>query len=709
VTQKPLPGSTSQPASTEKTDTAAAVRQTEPAYRSVVELCPDALLIHRDFHVLFANPAAVLLFGANDETLLLGRNLLERIHPDSREWASRHVEYLQSSGQSTAFVEKHWTDLNGNALDVEISGTLCEWQGRPAIQAIVRDIRERKQAERNLRESEERLRLAVEGSQLGTWHWDIQADTQIWSKRCLTLMGRTGDRPMRIPQFLETIHPDDKERIEAILRRRLVDGGDIADEFRVVWPDSSVHWLSARGRGYLGADGTPLRMEGILFDVSEQRYAEEKLRENLTVIAEQNARLRRKKGTLLETNSRLESAVARLERLATTDGLTGLANHAAFQDKLKEEYERSVRYHSPFSLVLIDVDRFKHLNDTFGHPAGDALLKQLSEVLQREARTSDTVARYGGGEFILILPETDAEQGKQLSERLRTAIVSAAWEHGDVTASFGVATSSLLLPDATALVGEAYKAVYRSKYRGRNCVTHVTDALEDAALDIRTLESFNELVQTVSAGRWEMLVSASEHMKEVVIQSYSATIDSWSQLLALRDKETESHTRRVTEMMVRLARHLELDEEEIVFARWGASLHDIGKMGVPDQILRKSGPLSPEEWVIMRHHTTLAYEMLRPIKFLGAAIDIPYCHHEKWDGTGYPRGLHGAHIPRMARLFAVIDVYDSLTSDRPYRAAWSKEHAITHIRDHAGTHFDPTAVDSFLAALEAECLESSKV
>ena len=178
--------------------------------------------------------------------------------------------------------------------------------------------------------------------------------------------------------------------------------------------------------------------------------------------------------------------------------------------------------------------------------------------------------------------------------------------------------------------------------------------------------------------------------------AYDATIEGWSRALDLRDKETEGHTQRVTEMTVKLARAFGFNKAELVQIRWGSLLHDIGKMGVPDGILHKAGPLTEEEWVVMKKHPILAYEMLAPIRYLRLALDIPYNHHEKWDGSGYPHGLWGTQIPLIARIFAVVDVWDALTSDRPYRAAWPEEKVRDHIRDGAGTHFDPQVVDMFM-------------
>ncbi|MBM3144368.1 MAG: GAF domain-containing protein [Chloroflexi bacterium] len=181
-----------------------------------------------------------------------------------------------------------------------------------------------------------------------------------------------------------------------------------------------------------------------------------------------------------------------------------------------------------------------------------------------------------------------------------------------------------------------------------------------------------------------------------LVLAYDNTLEGWAKALELRDRETEGHTRRVVERTLRLSRALGIGREEIVHIRRGALLHDIGKMGVPDSILLKPGPLNDEEWEIMRQHPVYAYEMLSAISFLRPALDIPYCHHERWDGTGYPRGLKGEHIPLSARIFAVVDVCDALMSDRPYRKAWSKVDTAKYIREQSGSYFDPRVVHEFL-------------
>ncbi|HWP99176.1 MAG TPA: HD domain-containing phosphohydrolase, partial [Vicinamibacterales bacterium] len=182
-----------------------------------------------------------------------------------------------------------------------------------------------------------------------------------------------------------------------------------------------------------------------------------------------------------------------------------------------------------------------------------------------------------------------------------------------------------------------------------------------------------------------------------LVRAYDTTLEGWSRALDLRDADTSGHTQRVAELAVRLARRMGLPDEDIVHLRRGALLHDIGKMAIPDEILRKQGPLDEPEWAIMRQHPVFAYQLLAPIPFLRPALDVPYAHHERWDGTGYPRGLKGEEIPIAARIFAVVDVWDALRSRRPYGEPWSPDAARDYLRARAGTEFDPAVVEAFLA------------
>ena len=181
-----------------------------------------------------------------------------------------------------------------------------------------------------------------------------------------------------------------------------------------------------------------------------------------------------------------------------------------------------------------------------------------------------------------------------------------------------------------------------------------------------------------------------------LVRAYDTTLEALSRALDVREQQTDGHTLRVTAMMIKLAQAFELLEDELIHIRRGSLLHDIGIMGVPEQILLKPGGLTKEEWARMRMHPQYAYELFQPIAFLVPALDIPYCHHEKWDGTGYPRGLKGHEIPFAARLFAVVDVWGALTSDRPYRPAWSEKETRIYLKAQSGKHLDPQVVETFL-------------
>jgi len=240
---------------------------------------------------------------------------------------------------------------------------------------------------------------------------------------------------------------------------------------------------------------------------------------------------------------------------------------------------------------------------------------------------------------------------------------------------------------SSATVGTLAVCVPAPRRINAEHVTLIEALAEMAGATLHRLQLRDETVQQV--GRLDEL-------RRDLAVAYDTTIAGWSRALDLRDNDTEGHTQRVAEMTVRLARAVGIGDADLVHVRRGALLHDIGKICVPDRILLKPGPLTDEEWTIMRLHPKVAYDMLLPISHLRQALDIPYCHHEKWDGTGYPRGLKGTDIPLAARVFAVVDVWDALRSDRPYRAAWSAGQALEHIQSLAGTHFDPDVVRVFL-------------
>jgi HD-GYP domain-containing protein (c-di-GMP phosphodiesterase class II) len=224
-------------------------------------------------------------------------------------------------------------------------------------------------------------------------------------------------------------------------------------------------------------------------------------------------------------------------------------------------------------------------------------------------------------------------------------------------------------------------------------------------LELLTAVASSASVAIENAGLYENL----EQSKIDLEVAYDTTLEGWAKALELRDQVTEGHTRRVTQMTVRLAASMSINSHELNHIRRGALLHDIGKMGIPDQILLKPGPLTIKEYETMKMHPVFAYEMLSQIAFLKPALDIPYCHHERWDGSGYPRGLKGEQIPMAARIFSVVDVWDALHSNRPYRKEWPMERILQYLTRQAGSQFDPSVVQSFIRLITTKTLlQSSK-
>ncbi|HEX8599756.1 MAG TPA: HD domain-containing phosphohydrolase [Chloroflexia bacterium] len=255
------------------------------------------------------------------------------------------------------------------------------------------------------------------------------------------------------------------------------------------------------------------------------------------------------------------------------------------------------------------------------------------------------------------------------------------------------------LTRAELLAGEEFEAYYAVPLVAKDKVLGVLELFQRGRLHatpewLKFLEALAG--QAAIAVDNAALFDSLQRSNAELASAYDKTLEGWSRALDLRDKETEGHSRRVTEMTVRLAREMGVSEDELVHIQRGALLHDIGKVGIPDSILLKPGPLTEEEWATMRMHPVHAYELLRPIAFLEPALDIPHAHHEKWDGTGYPRGLKGDEIPLAARIFAVADVYDALRSNRPYRSARPRQMVMVHIMEQAGKHFDPDVVEAFL-------------
>lgn len=321
-----------------------------------------------------------------------------------------------------------------------------------------------------------------------------------------------------------------------------------------------------------------------------------------------------------------------------------------------------------------------------------ALAEREAQFRLLAENSSDIISRHDtNGTFLYASPACESILGYEPEELIGKSFLS--YIHPDDAKQIEELLSSSSWDDPTTAI--LYRARRKNgEYLWLETTAKVIYDLEHKAMEIQA--SSRDITERKEAE--VALQRAHEDLRE----AYDKTIVGWVVALDLRDRETEGHTQRVTEMTVKLAREFGFTEEEIVHIRRGALLHDMGKMGIPDEILQKPGPLTDEEWLVMRKHPQYAYQMLSPISYLNQALIIPYYHHERWDGSGYPHGLKGDQIPLFARLFAVVDVWDALSSDRPYRKRMPPKEVTEYLAREAGRLFDPYIVEKFLPLIKTK-------
>ncbi len=394
--------------------------------------------------------------------------------------------------------------------------------------------------------------------------------------------------------------------------------------------------------------------------------------------------------------ARVRRALARLTdrltatwTLATTDELTGVSNRQALLARLEEELRRAARYHRPLSVALVDLDHFKRLNDTFGHLAGDQVLRAVAGMLRGDMRAQDALGRYGGEEFMIVLPETDAEAAATVAEKLRRLLASSPVVLDDgtsvvVTLSAGVAGGMGGQLDLDRLIRDADTALYSAKALGRDQVF-----------------VFNEVHDDGRVRRAPIDPDARAAAMEVGRLALDAATTSLADALRERSGWAGRSSPLIAGSAMAMARSLGLPGREIERIRVASLLHDLGKLAIPDEILSKPTELEQGEWRVVAEHPKIGQVMLEHAGALRDAATIVLHHHEWFDGRGYPHGLRGEEIPIGARIVAIVDAYEAMVAGRPYRQPISHEAALAELRRQAGRQFDPDLVEQFIHLFDA--------
>jgi PAS domain S-box-containing protein/putative nucleotidyltransferase with HDIG domain len=620
-----------------------ALRMSEEKYRQLVEEINDGVYT-TDYEGVFtfANPAMARIYGVATPQALLGRKILDFIAPEMLKELGRSFRSKMQAGRAPEFINSQIVRPDGTRVFIEDKPSSKVIAGKVVgSQGVVRDITERKKTEEALRNHEELLQRIFDTLPVGLWIADKDGKLLRGNPAGVKIWGaepKVGPLDYGVFKGRRLPSGEDVKADDWALAHTIRDKVTIVDELL------EIDTFDGKKKTIINFTAPVLDAQGVIQgaivvnqDITELKQGEERIRRQL-------------------------------EHLTALSGI-----------------DRVISANFDLKLSLSEI--LNHVTKELGVDAADILilnsgLQMLEYGAERGFRTKairNTYIRLGESYIDRAVLEHQLIQIPDLREEPKS------------------------LPLKNRLTGEDFICYYGVPLIIKGQVKGVMEIFHRATLepDSEWFDFLNTLAgQAAIAVEIATLFESLQLSNSELFLAYDATIEGWSHALDLRDKETEGHTQRVTEMTVKLARTFGLSDAELVQVRWGALLHDIGKMGVPDGILLKPGLLTDKEWVSMKKHPGFAYDMLSPIHYLRNAIDIPYCHHEKWDGSGYPRGLKGTKIPLAARIFAVVDVWDALRSDRPYRPAWAADKVREHIRSSAGTHFDPQVVDVFMQMLD---------
>ncbi len=646
-----------------------ALLESEERYRSLFEHTQSVMLLvdPRSGHILDANPAACQFYGFPKETLT--RKTIQEINTQPEEITLQQLEEAIHNQRSHCLGEHRLAD--GSLRQVEEFCAPITFHGRDFVFAIVHDVTERVQREREMQlvgDLAEELRAAQMLEEILPVVTDMVMD-HLRADRVVVAMRQ----PRRGENLIEFVHGNTPFKV-----------GD-----RLPAGKGLLGHVIASGKPYLTND--PLGDSHLAIEVPEiapRAMAAVPLIDQEETIG---ALIIGRQHPITEAELRLLTVVGEMA--------AGAIRRASLYAEKERQLNQLKALHTIDRAITTNLELESTLN-TLLNQITSLLRVDAAAFLLLEKNVKDPLLFYAAssGFRTALLAETrfhlgDELAGKVAANRQLVALL-------DLRRNGRLPRLSKRLMSAEGFVGYVgVPLLAHGQVKGVLELFHRQPLKPDEAWwDLLDALSQQSAIAIDNISLFEGLRASNLEL----YSAYEATLRGWAKALELRDKETQGHSERVTALTMKLAETLGVSAEERLHIQRGTMLHDIGKMGIPDSILQKPGPLDEGEWVIMRQHPVFAYDLLAPIKFLEKALEIPYCHHERWDGSGYPRGLKGEEIPLAARIFAVVDVYDALLSNRPYRPAWSQEEVHAYLREQSGKYFDPRVVKAFLEMIEGQ-------
>ncbi len=581
--------------------------------RSIFLTRPDLIQeLTRMIRVLNVNQATLKLYNAPSKPEFIAG--IKRILTELSFKNFIRIFLLISQGKTNFCGEDKHVTFTGATVHVKIHWSVTPGYeknyGRVLVSIV--DITEHKKAMEELRQKETMLNVAGDLARLGAWSVNLSENRVIWSHQVAAIHEMPPGYSPKIEEIISFYAPEYQDKINQVFSACVTEGIPYDEEMQIMTRKGRLIWVRTIGVAEKDESGNIIRVQCGIQDITDRKQAEEKLR-----------------------------------HLSLHDQLTGLYNRAYIENE-KQRLSKSRDY--PITIISMDVDGLKLVNDTLGHERGDELLKISADLLQKSLRASDILARYGGDEFVALLPRTDYLGGKSIVNRIRKRVEKYTRNKRDqlpLNISIGMAVAQDAGKDLEAVFKEADDLMYRDKL-GKNIT-----------------------------------------FRSQIIRSLMAALEE-------RDFITSGHAHRLEDLSCRVGEKIGLSEMQLSDLALLAQVHDLGKVGIPDHVLFKQSPLNDEEWKIMHKHPEKGYRIARASNDLSEIAHLILKHHERWDGQGYPLGLEGEDIPVECRILAIVDAYDAMTNDRPYRKALTEAQAGEELKKCAGTQFDPDLVKIFL-------------